>query len=165
MIATLRRLQADRRGIAAVEMAFCTSLVLVPLLGGVTGFGQALELQTQLDRAVHLSLFTAYGSAASLNTSNVNSTMTTAVQNGFGNTTPSVSASLAYYCMSPTATRSGSGSATSPTCSSPNVVETYLTVNATATFAPLFAAMITWNQTGGPRGLVTISSSATVRIK
>lgn len=162
----ITRLLTQRRGGAAVEMGLIGSVVLMPLLGSLVGLGQALAMQIQLDRALHAALLTAYGTAASLTSSTVQSAMTTAVQNGYGNPniTPTVSASLVYYCINPTSIRSGSGSATAPTCSAPQVVATYLNISISAGFVPLVNVGISgWNQAGS--GTVTLSSTATVRIK
>jgi hypothetical protein len=101
-----------------------------------------------------------------LTSSNVQSTISTAVQNGYGSSDPSTTASLKYWCISPTGTRSGNGSSTAPSCTSPNVVATYLVVNTSVTFVPVVNVHIGgWNQTGGTGGTVTVSSSATVRIQ
>jgi Flp pilus assembly protein TadG len=161
----VRRFRLDRRGVATVEMAVASSLFLIPMLGGGVGFAQAISLQLQLDRALQGALLTAYKNASAQTTSTVSSNMTTALRNAYGSTAPTVTASLRYYCMAATATRSGSGSATSPTCTSPNIVATYVTVSASVTFTPMINVGInSWNQTGGTGGTVTISNTATVRI-
>jgi hypothetical protein len=148
-------------------MALVSSFVMLPFLGGVTGFGQALMLQTKLDRALHGAIVSGYGLASTLTSSNVASTMATAVQNGYGSSDPSTTASLSYYCIPPTGTRSGTGATSPPTaCASPNVVATYLVLSTSVTFIPLLNVGISgWNQTGGTGGTVTVASSATVRIQ
>jgi Flp pilus assembly protein TadG len=156
----------DKTGSAAVEMALVGSFVMLPFLGGITGLGQALMLQTKLDRALHGGVVTAYGQASTLTSSNVASVMATAVQNAYGSSSPSTTASLSYYCISPTGTRSGTAYSAPPSsCTSPNVVATYLVLSASVTFIPLLnIGIVGWNQTGGTGGTVTVTSSATVRI-
>jgi hypothetical protein len=148
-------------------MALIGAIVFLPVLGGVTGFGEGLLLQNKLDRALHAAVLTGYAPPSPLTSANVQNTMSTAVQNGYGPTaTPSTTASLSYYCISPTGTRSGSGSATSPSCTSPSVAATYLVVSTSVTFIPLVNVGINgWNQSGGTGGAVTVSSNATVRIQ
>jgi hypothetical protein len=160
-------LKHDRKAVAAVEMALVGAIVFLPILGGITGFGQALLMQNMLDRALHAAVLTGYAPPSPLTTANVQSTMSMAVRNGYGPTaTPSTTASLSYYCISTTGNRKGSGSATIPSCTSPKVVATYLVVSTSVSFIPLINVGISgWNESGGTGGAVTISANATVRIQ
>ena len=163
MIAAGRRLLHDRRGVAALEAGITLGALLVPLLAGLVGVGQALLLQYRVDRATHMGLLYAWGAGSAATAAQVQS----AAQAGYGTGTGSgtamtPTASLACYCMDQTGTRASSNTtpaSCTATCSvSGQVLAKWVTLTSSASFTPVLVGA--W--TGGAW---TISSTSTVRVQ
>lgn len=159
----------DRRGVAAVETALVGSFVLLPLMGGLVGIAQAVQVQNALDRGLHAGLLLAWAkpTLTTTTTPTLQAAVTSAVQDAYGATTPVVTAAPSWYCMSPTGTR-GSGTTTTSggTCTGSQVKSKYVTITVTAKFTPVVDVGINgWSQAGGTAGLVSLSSTATVRVQ
>lgn len=147
-------LHGNRRASIAVEAAVIASVFLVPLICGLAGAGQAIALQTRLDRALHAAMFYVWATPGASAASVQN-----AAQAGFGTDTLTGNvATVACYCMAPDGTRASAGAAVtcSTVCSSGLVLATFVTTTVSATVAlvlPMPAVTLPW----------TLASSATIR--
>jgi Flp pilus assembly protein TadG len=125
------RLLRDRRGVAATEAAFATSLVLIPLSLIAIAYGAALADGARLDRALQAAIYYVWNNPTGFTTNGI----TNAAQAAFGTAAPTltVNASSACSCVS-----SGYSIVSSVACngSCPNneTVATYLTITASASF-------------------------------
>ncbi len=147
----------DRRGVAALETGLVTAFLLLPLLSGVTGAGQALMTQQRLDRALHAALMRGWAAPGSANASILQS----AAQSGYGagGATMTPTASIACYCITlATGARSNTTTACGTTCANGQVLGTYATVTASASFTPIIT--VTW---GGAAW--NLSATGTARIQ
>ena len=161
-----RDLARDKAGVAAVEMAIVSTFVLVPLLGGFISFSQALELQARLDRGVHVAMIDAWGqpTLTTATSPTLSTEMTSAVAKGYGTgTAPTVVATAAWYCISPTGTKATGTLATqTTTCTAPQILGKWVAVTATVTFTPIMKT-ITFANT--MNGVVSLNSISTVRVQ
>lgn len=134
----VNQLRSDSGGIAAVEMALVTP-VLLTLLLGVYDIGRAVarqhELQTAVTEAETIALATAVG--ASSNTTTVRDILSTSVNLPSAN----IQVTLTYRCNASPALVAAKSS-----CASDAVVTTYMNVTMADTYNPL------WNRfgVGGP---------------
>ena len=146
----------DRRGVAALETAITMAFLLLPLLSGIAGAGQALMTQQRLDRALHAALMLGWGTGA---TSAAD--LKQAAQDGYGTGGAAMTpdATVACYCLATaTGVRSNMAIACGASCANGEVQGTYATVTATASFTPILGEVFgsaAWN----------LSASGTARIK
>ncbi len=161
MTGTLRCLLRDRRGIAALETGIVLSALLLPMLAGIAGVGQATLLQYRVDRATHMGLLYAWGTPSTATASNV----VAAAQAGYGSSntdTSTTTASIACYCLDQAGTRTSSNT-TSVSCTgscttSGQVLGKWVTVATSISFTPVLAG--SWSG-----GAWTLQNSSTVRIQ
>jgi Flp pilus assembly protein TadG len=122
----------DRAGVASIEAALVTVLVLVPMLGGATDAGMILYTWGKVTRSEQAGLMSAWGGAASA------ATMQAAAQTAYGTAAvvPTIQASIACYCL-PTATTYSRGSAAAvgctTTCGSGQTLTQFATVSVSTT--------------------------------
>jgi Flp pilus assembly protein TadG len=152
----MKALWNDRSGAAALEMALITTFLLLPLSAGLIGSGQALLTQYRVDRALHAALIYAWTAPTASSAA-----LQSAAQGGYGagGGTLATSASTACYCIDPTGSRaSGTAVLCTGTCTAPQIVGTWVTVNASAVFTPVFP--IPWTSAAW-----TLSATGTVRVQ
>jgi Flp pilus assembly protein TadG len=148
--------RGSRCGSVSVEAALALGLILIPLVLGVVDLGLGIIVHMRLDRAAQAALFYAWGTPGP-STSAVQS----AAQSGYGATSPTLTAtaSIACYCITPTATRqSGTAASCTATCTSGQVLADWVTINVRASFGlpfPLPSLGSTF----------ALSSTATARIQ
>jgi Flp pilus assembly protein TadG len=127
----IRRLLRDRAGIAAVEAALATGIILIPLTLGVIAYGAVLANEARLDRALQSATYYVWNNMSGFTTAGI----TTAANAGFGSAapTPTVTTSTTCKCVSsgynPVSTVACTG-----TCSSGQTLASYLTITITASF-------------------------------
>lgn len=125
-------LRHDRYGGVALEGALVLTLFLLPLLFSILAVGQMLSTQVRLDRALHAALMFAW--ATPVPTTNAIQIAATA---GYGSGTPAMTAvaTVACFCMPPTATRQTAGAAVACTsiCATGRVLATYVTTSLSTT--------------------------------
>ena len=149
-------LQRDRQGAIAVETALVLAVLLLPLMALLTDAGRGLLLQYRVSRAMHSALVYAWGVPAA-----PAADILTAAQDGYGVSTPTLTATASYsnLCISPTGTRSsGSAPQSGNTCGSGQILATWVVATASTSFAPILP--INWSTSAW-----TVSASATVRVK
>ncbi len=137
----LARLLRDRAGVASLEAALVTMLLLVPICGGLADGGLILVAWMRVSRAEHAALLYAWGNGA--NTGG----MLTAAVGAFGSPAPTVNTSAACYCLSAAQSWSrgaASGVSCSTTCSSGYTLTEFVSVTVAANVAlpmpvPFFA--------------------------
>lgn len=152
----MMRLWRDRRGVAALETGLVVSLLLLPLLSGVAGAGQALLTQFRLDRALHAALMHGWGDP-SASTANLQA----AALLGYGSDGPTMSSTvtIACYCITAsTGARTTTTVACNGACSNGQIVGKYATVTASASFTPIMT--VTW---GGSAW--NMSATGTARVQ
>src|SRR5258706_13098165 len=106
----LARLWSDERGLAAIELALVTAVILVPLFIGATEMGRRAWMKSQLDNAARAGLEYALG-LHTFNASSISSVVTSA-------TSLSVTATPAptKSCMCPSSSGLTATSSCSGTC-------------------------------------------------
>jgi Flp pilus assembly protein TadG len=141
------RCGAQRRGTASIEAALGIALVLIPLVLGVSGVGMALMTANRLDQALQAAVFYAWANpgtpaAWSAQGSSAAAAAGTALA-AYGAATPAatVTASVAYYCVSGGYTQVPPAVTSTTTCPSGQSLATYLTVTATASVISLGAPL------------------------
>jgi Flp pilus assembly protein TadG len=150
----------DRAGVASLEAALITSLVLVPLLGGAADAGLLLDAWGNVTRAEQAALLSAWGSGASP------ATIQAAAKTAYGSASPAPTIPLptvACYCL-PSATAYSRGNASavscSTTCASGNTLTQFATVSVGTTVTlPLPMKLI------GFASPFPITASATARLQ
>ena len=157
----LARLWSDERGLAAIELALVTAVVLVPLFIGATEMGRRAWMKSQLDNAARAGLEYALG-LHTFNASSISSFVTSATSLPAVTATPAPTKS----CMCP----SSSGltpQECSGTCAGGGAPGSYVTVSASTAYTSLFHSCGPLIPTsvcplsGGP---TTVSSTATGRL-
>lgn len=119
----------DRAGVANIEAALLTSLVLAPVLGGATDAGLILYYWGEITRAEQAGILSAWGNSAI-----TTGTIVNAAQTAFGNSsvTPTIQAAITCYCL-PSASpwnRTGAVAVACPsTCASGSILTEYATVS------------------------------------
>lgn len=151
----MKRVCASRSGSVSVETALVVSLILAPLCMGGIDIGMIMKTQARLDRALEAATLYAWNIGSSVTATNIES----AAQTGYGTGSPSLttSATIACYCVTPAAT-SPTAVSCSGSCSSSNVLATYVTVTATTSLplpvpTPIFTSPM------------SLSASGTVRVQ
>jgi Flp pilus assembly protein TadG len=137
MPSTSARLIRDRSGVAAVEAALATALILVPLALGVIDLGLAFSDEARLDRALQAATFYVWSNP----TGYTGSGIATAAGAGYGSggptltVTPSgtVAPAPVCYCLTSGYIKGSSSVSCTSTCSS-GAPGAYLTITASATF-------------------------------
>jgi Flp pilus assembly protein TadG len=149
----------DRSGVASIEAALLTSLLLVPMLGGAADAGLVLYNWGKVTRAEQAGLLSALGNGASP------STMLQAALTAYGNAPvkPSLQASVLCYCL-PTATayrRAGAGVVScATTCGAGDTLAQFATLSVSTTVKlPLPLPLI------GFASPFAINTSATARLQ
>jgi Flp pilus assembly protein TadG len=149
----------DRAGVATVEAAFITTLLVVPLLGGATDAGLVLYAWSQITRAQQAGMLSAWGNGATA------STIASAASAAYGNSqaAPTVQATIACYCL-PSATpwnRTGAVAVACPsTCGSGTTFTQFATVSvSTSVTLPLPLPLL------GFSSPYAIATNATARLK
>jgi len=150
----------DRTGVASLEAALLTSLLLVPMLGGAADAGLLLDAWGKVTRAEQAGLLSAWGSGASP------ATIQAAAQTAYGSASPAPTIPLptvACYCL-PSATAYSRGNASavscSTTCASGNALTQFATVSVSTTVTlPLPLPLI------GFASPFAISATATARLQ
>lgn len=128
-----RGLLADRTGLASVELAILTALVIVPLFCGAIDYGFILHAALRGEEAYRAATYYAWmvGNTAPLDMTAVTQAALGAVAND-----PNISVvpKLLYFCVGPVGGHgSAVGSATVLSCAAPTVLATYLSVAVTTT--------------------------------
>ena len=139
-------LPGDRRAVAALETALVSSVLLVPLLSGLAGSGEALRVQQRLDRGLHAALMHGWATPAT-DVAGLQS----AAQDGYGTDAPvlNATATIVCYCITlGTGARAATASSCGTQCSNGQVQGKYANMSVTATFTPAITipwGVGTWN--------------------
>ena len=158
----LARLWSDERGLAAIELALVTAVVLVPLFIGATEMGRRAWMKSQLDNAARAGLEYALG-LHTFNASSISSFVTSATSLPAVTATPAPTKS----CMCPSSSGLTATSSCSGTCAGGGAPGSYVTVSASTAYTSLFHSCGPLIPTsvcplsGGPS---TVSSTATGRL-
>ena len=130
-------------GVASIEAALGIALVLLPLCLGVIGLGMALVTADRLDRALQAAAFYAWANAGTPSGwGSQGSTSLAGARNaalaayGAGAPAATVTASVAFYCVSGGYTQMPPAVSAATACQAGQSLATYLTVAATASVMP-----------------------------
>ena len=141
-----------RRGTAAVETALVLPFILLPLLFLMFGAGQALLVQSRLDRAMHAALLYAWGQPKA-----TNAMLESAAAGGYGPSGPAMAPKVTgpvCFCVAlATGARVNTPIPCGLDCLAGFVRGSYMTVTTSAEVSMMPA--VTWQ----------LSASGTVRVE
>jgi Flp pilus assembly pilin Flp len=157
----LARLWSDERGLAAIELALVTAVILVPLFMGATELGRRAWMKSQLDNAARAGLEYALG-LHTFNASSISSVVHAA-------TSLSVTATPVptKACMCPSSSGLTPTISCSGTCPAGGAPGSYVTVTASTAYTSLFHScgpLIPTSLCPLSSGPTTVSSTATGRL-
>jgi Flp pilus assembly protein TadG len=148
----------DRRGVAALEFALCSPLLLV-MLAGLSDLGLAVRSQMQLASGLANAAgytYTYYQTNGTVATSAVLTAIVRDTSQLTGATLTGPTSGC--YCPSGSPVTLGTAVSCSSTCSNGAAAGTYVTIGASATYTPLMP----WY---GIVASTTLSDSTTVQVK
>ena len=135
--AILTRMSADKRGSAAVEFALCVPVLLL-FMGGVIEYERAFYFRTELDQALRSGM--QYALKAPTDLSGIRSV--TAQSMSLPITVAQPVTSCRCY--------DGSATACTATCAVPGLMRSYVTMEASYSYAPILPGTIGGLLPGSP---------------
>jgi hypothetical protein len=149
----------DRAASISIELALIASLILLPMTLGAVDAAQLVFARGRLDQVMHQAFFYAYANYGAVTGPAVQTAATSSYGTG---TTPTVTATITQYCITPATGYPPTGTPSQPnnngSCSNASqTVESYLSVNASITVKLPFS--VAWvGQT------ITLSAAGLARV-
>ncbi len=133
----LRRLGAERRGVAALELAIAFPVVLL-VFGNIVDYGLMMRQHAQL--ATGVGNAAGYASLAGMGVSSATLQTVAAASSGLAGVSASATGA-ACYCPSGTPRKLGAAVACNSTCADGTAAAAYVTITASYIYTPFFPGL------------------------